>query len=80
MSDLTKLEIAVLLIIAALLIVGRLDYDSAVVTAAHEAETYEKKSMLGLPLDCDAWVVQSGTPGEVPKGRCYARGAVSEAR
>lgn len=26
-----------------------------------------------MPLQCDAWVVQSGTPGKMPVARCYSR-------
>jgi hypothetical protein len=26
-----------------------------------------------MPLQCDAWVVQSGTPGVMPVARCYSR-------
>jgi hypothetical protein len=62
------LFLTVLLVLAA-----GCDADSAEVTAKIVAEVDEKKATFSHPLKCDAWVVHSGTPGEMPRTRCYVR-------
>ena len=51
------------------------DVESAEVTAKIKAEVDEKKAdakfQLTHPLPCSAWVQYSGTPGELPRTRCY---------
>jgi hypothetical protein len=46
-----------------------------IVTAKIVAEVDEKKAdakfQLSHPLPCSAWVQYSGTPGELPRTRCY---------
>lgn len=48
------------------------------ITAAHVKEAAERKSVrpedhvaLTHPLQCPAWVMHSGTPGELARPRCY---------
>ena len=51
------------------------EVESAEVTAKIVAEVDEKKAdakfQLTHPLPCSAWVQYSGTPGELPRTRCY---------
>ena len=52
--------------------------DDAEITALIVKETDERKAVapelvLSHPLDCDAIVMHSGTPGELPRARCYVR-------
>lgn len=54
------------------------DADSAEVTSKIVAEVDEKKALppqilLSSPITCDAVVMFSGTPGELPRTRCYVR-------
>jgi hypothetical protein len=59
------------------LLAGCGEVESAEVTAKIVAEVDEKKAdakfQLLHPLQCDAWVMYSGTPGELPRTRCYVR-------
>jgi hypothetical protein len=52
----------------------------AEITAEHVKEADERKAIkpeermaLSAPLQCDATVMHSGTPGELPRTRCYVR-------
>lgn len=52
--------------------------DDEEITAAIVKEVSERKAVapelvLSHPLDCDAIVMHSGTPGELPRARCYVR-------
>ena len=48
------------------------DAESSEVTAKIKAEVDEKKITFTHPLEgCTAWTVHSGTPGELPRPRCY---------
>ena len=57
------------------------DHFGAQVTAEHVKAADERKAdvrpedrmALSHPLQCDAWVMYSGTPGELPRSRCYQR-------
>lgn len=55
--------------------------DNPEVTAAHVKEATERKQdvhpadriALSMPLQCDATATHSGTPGQMPRTRCYIR-------
>jgi hypothetical protein len=66
------------LTILLVLIAGCGEVESAEVTAQIVAEVDEKKALppqilLSSPITCDAVVMFSGTPGELPRARCYVR-------
>jgi hypothetical protein len=66
------------LTILLVLIAGCGEVESAEVTAQIVAEVDEKKALppqvlLSHPLNCSAIVMYSGTPGEMPRTRCYVR-------
>jgi methyl coenzyme M reductase beta subunit len=65
--------LALLAFIAVVALLAGCDVESAEVTAKIVAEVDEKKATFSHPLKCDAWVVHSGTPGELPRARCYVR-------
>jgi hypothetical protein len=65
----------------ALLISGALERQSPDPAPQHVKEATERKQdvrpedriALTHPLQCDAWTMRSGTPGELPRARCYQR-------
>jgi hypothetical protein len=70
--------LALLAFIAVVALLAGCDVESAEVTAQIVAEVDEKKALppqvlLSHPLNCSAIVMYSGTPGEMPRTRCYVR-------
>jgi hypothetical protein len=70
--------LALLAFIAVVALLAGCDAESAEVTAQIVAEVDEKKALppqvlLSHPLNCSAIVMYSGTPGEMPRTRCYVR-------
>jgi hypothetical protein len=70
--------LALLAFIAVVALLAGCDVESAEVTAKIVAEVDEKKALppqvlLSHPLNCSAIVMYSGTPGEMPRTRCYVR-------
>jgi hypothetical protein len=70
--------LALLAFIAVVALLAGCDVESAEVTAQIVKETDEKKALppqvlLSSPIRCDAVVIRSGTPGELPRARCYVR-------
>lgn len=71
-----------LILLFAYLLVSTLDYADALTAEAAQkeeraeavvAESIAEQPLLSHPLDCDAWTVMSGTPGQMPVARCYSR-------
>ena len=76
LSMLRATALTLFLTVLLVLMAGCGDVDE-IVTAKIVAEVDEKKAdakfQLSHPLPCDAWVMYSGTPGELPRTRCYVR-------
>lgn len=51
-------------------IASAMDFADALTDDALEKERRAMNTILSMPLDCDAWVVQSG-PGTPPRAQCY---------
>lgn len=60
-----------------LLVVAGMDREDAEITAKIEREVAEEKELpplvLSHPIPWDAYVTQSGAPGELPRTRYYVR-------
>ena len=70
MEDLQEF-LLLMLAVALVATLAGCDAESSEVTAKIKAEVDEKKITFTHPLQCDAWVQFSGTPGELPRTRCY---------
>lgn len=72
---------AILFGVVLAVLVGCDEVESAEVTAKHEQAAQERKSdlrpqdrmALSMPIRCDATATHSGTPGVLPRTRCYVR-------
>lgn len=79
-SIISGCSLLVFVLVLAILAKGGKKSD-AEVTAAHVRAATESKQdirpqdriALTYPLDCDATVTASGTPGQLPRTRCYIR-------
>lgn len=73
--------LCLLAFLTVLAILAKGSRSEAEVTAAHVKAATERKQdvrpadrlALSYPIDCDATATQSGTPGELPRTRCYIR-------
>jgi hypothetical protein len=77
-ADLVEVLLLLAVCSGAVLLYGCGEVESAEVTAKIVAEVDEKKALppqvlLSHPLNCSAIVMYSGTPGEMPRTRCYVR-------
>ena len=67
-----KAAYGVLAVVALYVIASSMDLADAIDMDTARKEQAARNIVLSMPLDCSAWVIQSG-PGMAPKARCYSR-------